>query len=79
VQSKDYANISDVQINLSYAQLHLYLTAIFRKYDLYDGTGKETERTLKFFETSRDDVEIAVDFSDAIPRPESRGIRIVVR
>jgi hypothetical protein len=59
--------------------LHFYLAAIFRKHDLHDGTGKETERTLELFEMNRDDVEIAADFRDAMPRAESCGIRIDVR
>ena len=66
-------------MNLAYAQLRLYLAAIFRKYDRYDGTGKQDGPTLELFETSREDIEIAADFNDAMPRAGSHGVRVVVR
>ena len=56
------------------------LAGIFRKYDLYDGTNKQTTPTLALYETTRErDVDIESDFLIACPKSESKGIRVVVR
>ena len=48
-------------------------------YDAYDGSGKQTGPTMELFETSREDVEVASDFSEAVPRGGRRGVRVNVR
>jgi hypothetical protein len=57
------------------------LAAIFRKYDLYDGTGKPQKGpTLELFETTREhDVDMVADFVTVGTNPESVGVRVIVR
>ena len=66
-------------INLAFAELYIILAGIFRKYDLYDGTGKQTGPTLELFETGREDVEFVADFVTPSVRKGSLGVRVRVR
>jgi len=66
-------------INLAYQELYPVLAGIFRKYDVYDGSSKAKEPTLQLYETDRGDVDIYADFVTPVPKPESQGIRIVVK
>ena len=68
-----------MQINLAYSELYLMLAGIFRKYDLYDGTGKQTCPTLELFETGREDVDMAADFVSPFLKEGSLGVRLRVR
>lgn len=68
-----------MQINLAYSELYLILAGIFRKYDLYDGTGKQTGPTLELFETGREDVDMAYDILIPFPKKGSLGVRLRVR
>lgn len=52
---------------------------IFRKYDLYDGTGDQKVPTLELFETKREDMDIAYDFVTPMPRKGSLGLWVKVR
>lgn len=53
---------------------------MFRKYDLYDGTGKQKGPTLELFKTTReDDVDMVADFVAAAVKVESKGVRLLVR
>jgi hypothetical protein len=67
------------QINLAYSELYLILAGIFRKYDLFDGSGKQTNPTLELFETDRDDVDIKYDLLIPFPKKGSLGVRLRVR
>jgi hypothetical protein len=68
-----------IQINLAFAELYIMLAGIFRKYDLYDGTGKQTCPTLELFQTGREDVDMVADFVTPFLRKESLGVRVRVR
>jgi hypothetical protein len=68
-----------LQINLAYSELYLISAGVFRKYDLYDGTGKQTCPTLELFETGREDVDMDADFVTPFARKESLGVRLRVR
>jgi hypothetical protein len=68
-----------MQINLAYAQLHFNLAGIFRKFDLYDGSGTQTGPTLELFETNRGDIDLVSDSSEAFPKAGTRGVKVVVR
>jgi hypothetical protein len=68
-----------MQINLAYSELYLILAGIFRKYDLYDGTGKQTCPTFELFETGREDVDMAADILIPFPKKGSLGVRLRVR
>ena len=67
-------------MNLAYAELYSILAGVFRKYDLYDGTGGQTTPTLTLYETTRErDVDIESDVMAGYPKRESKGVRVVVR
>ena len=56
------------------------LAGVFRKYDLYDDTVKQTRPTLALYETTRErDVNMEHDFLIPFPEQESKGIRVRVR
>ncbi|KAF2135991.1 uncharacterized protein K452DRAFT_354132 [Aplosporella prunicola CBS 121167] len=66
-------------INLAYQELYLVIAAIFRKYDLYDGTGKKGP-TLELYETERKrDVDMVADMIVTAPAQGSKGVRLLVR
>lgn len=68
------------RINLAYAELYIILGNIFRKYDIYDGTGKQEEPTLALYDTLRErDVDAVRDLQAPFPEKGSKGIRITVR
>ena len=68
------------RINLAYAELYLITAGIFRKYDLYDGTGMQKEPTLALYDTIKErDLDPVYDFMLGFPAKGSRGIRITVR
>ena len=68
------------RINLAYAELYLILGAIFHKYDIYDGTGKQKEPTLALYDTIRErDVDAERDMIAPLPAKGSKGVRITVR
>jgi hypothetical protein len=68
-----------MQINLAYSELYLILAGIFRKYDLYDGTGKQKGPTLELFETGREEVDMAFDSLIPYPKKGTLGVRLRVR
>lgn len=59
--------------------MYLVLAGIFRKYDLYDGTGNQKCPTLELFETSRVDVDMASDLVASALKEGSQGVRVMVR
>ena len=68
------------RINLAYAELYLILGGIFRKYDMYDGTGKQREPTLALYDTIRErDVDADRDLIAPFPKKGSKGVRVTVR
>ncbi|KAL2065828.1 hypothetical protein VTL71DRAFT_3498 [Oculimacula yallundae] len=64
---------------LAYSELYTILSGIFRKYDLYDGTGKQSGPTLELYQTGRDDVDMFADHVTPHVREESLGVRVIVR
>ncbi|CZT46526.1 related to trichodiene oxygenase cytochrome P450 [Rhynchosporium secalis] len=64
---------------LAYSELYVILSGIFRKYDLYDGTGKQSSPTLELYQTGRDDVDMVADYAIPYVRDESLGVRVKVR
>ena len=50
-------------MNLAYSELSIMLAGIFRKYDAYDGAGKQTGPTLELFETTAEDWVPFADFA----------------
>lgn len=67
------------QINLAYSELYTMLAGIFRKYDLFDGTGTQTGPTLELYETTRQDVDMVADFATPYVKEGSLGVRLIVR
>ena len=68
------------RMNLAYAELYLFLAGVFRKYDLYDGTGEQKEPTLALYDTIRErDVDYVRDLLVSFPAKGSKGVRIIVR
>jgi hypothetical protein len=58
------------------------LAGIFRKYDLYDpakGEKGQGRPTLELFQTTREDVDFVSDFITPGLKPDSKGVRLVVR
>ncbi|MCJ1266070.1 hypothetical protein MMC22_005952 [Lobaria immixta] len=67
-------------INLAYQELYLVTAAIFRKYNLYDGTGLQQGPTLALYETTRErDVDMKADLAMAVSARGSKGVRVLVR
>ncbi|KAF5875950.1 putative cytochrome p450 protein [Botrytis fragariae] len=67
-------------INLAYQEMHTFIAGVFRKYDLYDGTGTQKGPTFELFDTIRErDVDMYADMIVPFPVPGSRGVRIAVR
>lgn len=68
------------RFHLAYSELYLFLAAIFRKYDLYDGTNKQTGPTLALYDTVRErDIDPVVDLVVPYPAKGSHGLRLTVR
>jgi len=57
----------------------MLLAGIFRKYDLYDGTGKQAGSTLELYNTTREDVDMAADSLTPVLKEGSLGVRVIVR
>jgi hypothetical protein len=59
--------------------LHLITAGIFRKYDLYDGSGMQKGPTLELYETTREDVDMAHDWATPGLKEGSKGVRLMIR
>lgn len=69
-----------VRINLAYQEIYLVAAAVFRKYDLYDGTGLQQGPTLALYETTRErDVDMTSDMKLPYPVIGSKGVRLLIR
>ncbi len=66
-------------MSLAYSELYTILAGVFRKYDLYDGSGRQTCPTLELYKTGREDVDMVADFVTPFVRDESLGVRVTVR
>ncbi|KAF2843056.1 cytochrome P450 [Patellaria atrata CBS 101060] len=67
-------------MNLARQELFTIIAGIFRKYDLYDGTGTQTCPTLELYDTERArDVDMNSDMIIPYPAEGSHGVRVVVR
>lgn len=67
------------QINLAFQELYLIVAGIFRKYELYDGTGMQKGPTLELYETTEADVDLYADYITPGSRPGSKGVRLTIR
>lgn len=77
---EDCEKLTRGRINLAYAELYIILGNIFRKYDIYDGTGKQQEPTLALYDTIRErDVDAVRDLLATFSEKGSKGVRITVR
>ncbi len=54
------------------------IAGTFRKYGLYDRTGKQGSPTLGLFETGREAVGMAYDILIPFPKKRSLGVRLQV-
>ena len=53
---------------------------MFRQYDIFDGTGKQTVPTFALYDTVKErDVDVKYDYQVPFPEKESKGIRVKVR
>ena len=67
-------------MNLAYAELYILLAGIFRRYDIFDGTGRQTVPTLALHDVVKErDVDVKYDYQVPFPEKESKGIRVQVR
>lgn len=67
------------QMNLAFQELYLIVAGIFRKYDLYDGTGMQKRPTLELYETTEADVDLFADYITSGSKPGSKGVRLIIR
>ncbi|KAL9122678.1 MAG: hypothetical protein Q9187_000764 [Circinaria calcarea] len=66
-------------INLAYQELYTMCAGIFRKYDLYDGTGKQQYPTLELYDTIRErDVDMNFDYIVPFYAKGSKSVQIKV-
>ena len=63
-------------MNLAYTELYLCLACIFREYGL--GDQKNPGGEMELFETTREDVEIQFDQFVAIPKADTKGVRVLI-
>ena len=54
-------------MNLALAEIYLTLAAVFREFDM------------ELYETTREDVDTAHDFFAAVPKLDSKGVRVLVK
>ncbi|KAA8642815.1 cytochrome P450 [Aspergillus tanneri] len=67
-------------VNLAYQELYIFLAGIFRRYDLYRESEKNTGPTLALYETVREtDVDAVAEMVVAAPALGSKGTQIIVR
>ncbi len=66
-------------MNLAVAELYVLIASIFRKYDLYDGSGTQKSPTLELFETNTEDIEIERDVLTPHAKKGSMGLQLRVR
>lgn len=63
-------------MNLAYSELYLALACIFRQYGLRDQ--KNMGGQIELFGTTKEDVEIQFDQFVAIPKADSKGVRVLI-
>ena len=67
-------------MNLAYSELYMILAGIFKRYELYDGTDKQTAPTLALHDTIHErDVQVIHDCLVPFPAKGSKGIQVKVR
>jgi cytochrome P450 len=67
-------------LNLAYSELFMIVASIFRRYDLYDGTGKQTTPTLALYDTTWErDASVHYDYLVPFAAKGSKGIQVQVR
>ena len=67
-------------MNLAYAELYVLLAGIFRRYEIFDGTGEQTAPTLALYDVVKErDVDVKYDYQVPFPEKKSKGIRVKVR
>lgn len=61
------------------AELHLIIAALFREYDVWDGTDKQESPTLQLYQTERADVDMASALILPFIEQGRHGVRVIVR
>jgi cytochrome P450 len=65
--------------NLAMAELRVLLAAIFRKFEVWDGTDMQSGQTMELYETGREDVDMASTYILPFIKEGRKGVRVVVR
>lgn len=65
-------------MNLAYAEMHLWLSGIFRRYGSKEVRFESDEGVLELVDTDISDVEIVADRFVPVVKPESKGVRVRV-
>ena len=65
--------------NLATAELCVLLATVFRKFDVWDGTGRQKGQTMELYETGREDVDMASTFILPFIKEGRKGVRVVIR
>lgn len=65
--------------NLATAELCVLLAAVFRKFEVWDGTGMQKGQTMELYDTGREDVDMASAFILPFIKEGRKGVRVVVR
>ena len=63
-------------MNLAYTELYLCLACIFTEYGLNDQKNPGGEMVL--YETTKEDVEIHFDQFVALPKDDTKGVRVLI-
>lgn len=68
-------------INLAYQELYMILASLFRRYDVWDDKTEEQRSSLalELFQTTREDIDIVRDLVTENVKPDSKGVRVVIR
>ena len=67
-------------MNLAYSELYMILAGVFRRYELDNGTGKQTGPTLALHDTTFErDVDVKYDCLVPFPTKGSKGVQVKVR
>src|SRR5450432_871025 len=77
ILSVAFRELTTEQMNLAYQELYLILAGIFRRYNLYDGNGRQKVSTMELYCTSREDIDFVSDFLTPGVKEGSEGVRVL--
>ncbi len=64
-------------INLAHTELYLCLACVFRQYGVHGQQNPSGE--MELYKTTKEDVEIQYDLFVAIPKADSKGVRVLLK